>query len=805
MAKISLKIKLRHLTPEEKKRRWRRIGLAVFYLAAAFLGVFFGAYFAIRQNLPSVSDLETFKPYIISSVYAEGGEVVKEFAINRRVEVPYAKIPDVLKKAILATEDPRFFKHGGIDLRGILRAVRENLRPGKRNGRPQGGSTITQQLATSLFLSREVTLRRKLKEAFLSLQIEKRYSKEKILEMYCNQFYLGHGVYGVETASQQFFGKSVSDLNLEEAALITGIFRGPSIYSPYNAPELTLRRRNHVLNRMVEEGYLTRAQADETAKKPLGVLPLKRTSSDFGAYYFEEVRKYVEKTYGSDALYRQGLKIYTTLNPAYQKYAEQAISDRLRIIDKQQGWRAVKRNMLAEGRPKPEEVWLESWTTTTPEVGEIAEAIVLTAAKDEAVVKMKKYTGRITNKGIAWTKVKALDQILKPGDLIQVKVTALDKDNKPLFEGALEQEPALQGAFLAIEPQTGKIKAMVGGLSFRSSEFNRSVQALRQAGSAIKPFLYTAALENGFTPATRISDEPTNFVDKWSGKIWAPPNYDGKHKGAVTLRTGLVESRNVVTAKIVESISPQVGVDYCRKFGLTSTIYPYLSLALGSFEVTLMDMVSGFSVFPNKGIRVKPYVITRIEDKDGNVLEESKVEAVQVVSPQTAFLMTNMMRGVVQPGGTGWAAASLEKPLAGKTGTTDDYTDAWFIGFSPSLCAGVWVGNDQKVMIADRHSGAVAALPVWIDFFRNVIEDEKKRSQAEGGPPIPVMEQFDVPSNISFIDIDRKTGFLATPTCLWPFREAFLPGTEPNRFCTIEDHMMILDYYSVDKAKEERD
>jgi penicillin-binding protein 1A len=307
IAGIRLKFKLRKLSPEQRKRRWRRIGLAALFLTAIVLGVLFGTYYTIRQNLPSVSDLEHFRPYIISSVYSDSGEVIKEFAVNRRVEVPYSKIPDVLKKAILATEDPRFFSHGGIDFRGILRAVKENLRLGKRSRRLQGGSTITQQLATSLFLTREQTVRRKLKEMFLSLQIEKKYSKEKILEMYCNQFYLGEGAWGVETASQQFFGKTVSDLNLEEAALIAGIFRGPSIYSPYSAPEETLGRRNHVLRRMMEEKFITPVQEAEAVRKPLGVLPQRRASSDFGGYFFEEVRRYIEKTYGGDALYRQGL------------------------------------------------------------------------------------------------------------------------------------------------------------------------------------------------------------------------------------------------------------------------------------------------------------------------------------------------------------------------------------------------------------------------------------------------------------------------------------------------------------------
>jgi len=803
ISSIRLKLKIRSLTPEQKQRRRRRIGLAALFLAAAVLGVFFGAYHTIRQNLPPISDLEHFRPYIISSVYSDSGEVIKEFAINRRVEVPYAKIPDVLKKAILATEDPRFFSHGGFDMRGILRAVKENFRIGKRTGRLQGGSTITQQLATSLFLSREQTVRRKLKEIFLAIQIEKRYSKEQIFEMYCNQFYLGHEVYGVETASQVFFGKSVSDLNLEEAATIAGIFRGPAIYSPYKAPDKTLARRNHVLNRMVEEKYITQKQAEEAAKKQLTVLPLNRTSSEFGGYFFEEVRQYVEKAYGSDALFRQGLKIYTTLNPAYQKYAEKAVDTQLRVIDKRLGYRKNKLNLLAGGPVKIETIWLDTWQSNNVEADEIADAIVLAVSKTEATVRVKKYSGKITNKDIAWTKVKTLDQILTPGDVIQAKVKTFDAA-KLEFTGSLDQEPDLEGAFLAIVPQTGQIKAMVGGLSFHRSQFNRAIQAMRQAGSAIKPILYTAALENGYTAASRIPDERKKFIDKWSGKIWEPPNYDQKYKGTVTLRTGIEESRNVVTANILESISPQVGVDYCRKFGLTSNIYPYLSLALGSFEVPLIELVSAYTVFPNKGIRIKPYFITRIEDKAGNVLEEAKVEAFEVVSPQTAFLVTNLMRGVVQRG-TGQAAAFLEKPLAGKTGTTDEFTDAWFIGFSPSLCAGVWVGNDLKVKIAEQHSGAVAALPIWIDFFKNLIDDEKKKAQAAGGDPVPVDEQFEVPAGIEFADIDRKTGYLATPMCLWPLHEAFLIGSGPTRFCTIDDHMMILDYYSVEKAKEEHD
>jgi penicillin-binding protein 1A len=393
-----------------------------------------------------------------------------------------------------------------------------------------------------------------------------------------------------------------------------------------------------------------------------------------------------------------------------------------------------------------------------------------------------------------------VDADQQPGKIIQVRVVAVEESKKEILV-SLEQEPLVEGAFLAVDNLTGQVKAMVGGYSFQRSKFNRATQALRQAGSAIKPFLYTAALENGFTPATVIVDEPAEFVDKWSGEVWSPPNYDGKFKGAVTVRKGLEESRNVVTAKLLDYISPQTGVDYCRKFGITSPIYPYISLALGTFEVTLWEIVSAYTAFPGKGIRVKPYFIQRVEDKEGNILEEGRVESEEVISPQVAYIMTDMLRGAISHG-TAWPARALNYNLAGKTGTTDDFTDAWFVGFSPSLSAGVWVGNDTKVTLGNRQSGAVAALPVWIDFFSRVIEDKKKTVGGLEGEFI--LEQFEVPPNLSFVEIDRKTGLLATPACRFPLLEAFLPGSEPLRFCTNEDHMMILDYYGAEEeAKEE--
>jgi penicillin-binding protein 1A len=770
------------------------------------LGGIFGAYVAIKDNLPDVSDLETFRPKLITTIYAADGTSVKEFAEERRVEVPYDRLPKTLVEAIVATEDPKFFHHGGVDIRGVLRAGWADVSKILGGRRPEGGSTITQQLARSLFLHREVSLRRKLKELWVAREIEKLYPKEKILELYCNHFLLGHGAHGVQAAANLYFGKDVADLTLEESALIAGIFRGPSLYSPYSNPKVTLDRRNHVLNRMVAEGYINRDEGEAAKQLPLDVLPLRRTSAEFGAYFFEEVRRYLERNYGYEGLYRAGLKVFTTFDPTIQRHAERALRSGLRRTENALlGWRADKPNLLsaapddlkalaASPRAAPEDQWLLTWDSQTLEPDEVYDAIVLTASRTEATVRLKNAVGRMTSKDIGWTKASRLDALIKPGDVVQVRVVSYDDEAKQASV-SLDQKPLRNGGFVVIEPQTGQIKALVGGYSFRESQFNRAVQAPRQTGSAIKPFLYTAALENGFTPASIIADEPVTFIDRWNGEPWSPKNYDRKFKGAVTVRTGLEQSRNVVTAKLLDFISPQVGVDYCRRFGITSPLYPFLSLSLGTFEVTLLEMVSGFSVFPDKGIRFQPYFISRIEDKDGNVLEEARVESREVISPQTAYMMTYLMRGVVESeGGTAAAASVLGWPLAGKTGTTDDYSDAWFIGFSPTLCAGVWVGYDKPIPLGERQSGAVAALPIWQDFFTRVITDEKRKA-AESGVEDFQPADFEVPPNLVFVEIDKKTGLLATSICRYPFLEVFFPGTEPSRYCTHADHLRILDYY----------
>jgi len=804
-------IRLRNIF-RKKTLKWLLSAAAV--LCICGVGICVGVYRAILQNLPDISTLEELKPSIITYLYSDDGEVIGEYAFQKRIEVQFEDIPENLKNAIIATEDPRFYRHHGIDFLGILRAIKEDVKLIFTPRNLHGGSTISQQLVTGLLLHRKQRIRRKFKEWLLALQLEKNYSKDEILTMYCNQFNLGHGAYGVEAAAQLYFDKSVSELDLAESAMITGIFRSPANYSPYRNYDLTLQRRNHVINRMLEEKYITEEQAKEVKKKGLDVLPLHREDSEFAAYFKEEARRYLYNNYGAEALYHGGLRIYTTMDMKLQEYAEKALRNQLRVLDKRKGWRDDKPNCFdlgieeeglseLEGPFKDEEkgtIYLMDWRKPEIKPEEVVEAVVMEVTTREAEVKVKDYTGKITSRDIDWTGTKNLARIIKKGDIIHVMIQSIDDENKS-FQASLEQEPELEGAFLVIEPQTGKVKAMVGGYSFQRSEWNNATQALRQSGSIIKPILYTAGLENGLTASSTFIDEPVKFEDKWSGKIWDPPNYDGKYKGRITLRRGIEESRNIVTAKLLDHISPQEGVKYCKKFGLSSNILPYLSLSLGAFEVKMIEMVSAFSVFPNQGVRIEPYFIKRIEDRQGNILEQARVEAHNVISPQIAYIITSFLQGVVKRG-TAWQAGSLEMSLAGKTGTTDDWSDAWFMGFSPDLCAGVWVGHKEgRISMGKGQSGAVAALPAWMDFFSRIIEDRKAAAEEEGVEY--EADEFPVPPGLSFVNVDYKTGLLPAPVCppMFIIREVFIPGTEPNRFCSYEDHMMTFDYYDVVKDK----
>ncbi|MGB2905503.1 MAG: PBP1A family penicillin-binding protein [Candidatus Aminicenantaceae bacterium] len=807
--------------PIKNRRKFFKITLLVLlFVLVCGLGTAVGVFRAILQNLPDIEQLAKFEPGIITYIYADDGTVVGEYALEKRIQVTFEDIPDNLINGIIATEDPRFYSHKGIDFLGMLRALKENVRLIFTPHKLQGGSTISQQLVKKLFLHPKQTIRRKLKEMILAIQLEKHYSKDEILTMYCNQFDLGDGrVYGVEAAAQLYFDKSASEMNLPEAALITGIFRAPSRYFPYRNYDEALGRRNHVINRMVSESYISKEVGDEARHQSLNILPLHRADSDFAGYFLEEVRKYLYDSYGMKALYSDGLRVHTTLNPAYQKRAEDAVRKQLHILDKGQGWRDDKPNLLESDLEignleelvesiwdeRARKNWMASWRRSEFEEELLIEAVVLEVTRTKAKIKVKEFTGEIANQGIEWTKARNLTALIEPGDVIHVKIKSFDPENLTLV-AELDQEPKLESAVLAIEPQTGQVKAMVGGYSFRRSKWNNAIQAMRQAGSVIKPLLYTAAIDTGaMTTVTPFVDEPVEFEDKWSGEIWDPPNYDGKYKGRVTLRQGIEESRNIVTAKMLRDISPQLGVDYCRKFGITSTVYPYLSLSLGAFEVKMLELVSAFTVFPNSGVRVTPYFISRIEDKDGNIMEEYLSESEEVISPQVAYIMTSLLQGVVQRGTSqGVRHLTRYKQLAGKTGTTDDWADARFVGFSPSLCVGVWVGhNEGRVTIGERQSGAVAALPIFTEFFTKLIEEETMI--AKENDEEYVTEEFVPPPNLEYVQIDRKTGLLPTLVCLPQFiiTEVFLPGTAPNRFCSNEDHLMTYDYYEILKQKRD--
>jgi len=761
-----------------KSNIWK---IAIASLGGVFTGILIGLILSYNRNLPRIEELERTHLSESTQVFADDGTIIGGFSIEKRIAVPSFKIPDVVKKAFVTAEDRDFYHHFGFSIPRIIKAIIVDIKAGKKI---QGASTITQQLARMLFLTREKTLKRKIRELLLAIQIERNYTKDQILTFYLNNIYLGHGIYGVEAASRFYFGKHVWELEPHEAATLAALPRSPARLSPYVAPEKLLKRRNFILINMAKEGYITEKVASEEVKKPLGVVDIhKREANQVGAYFLEEVRKYIAQKYGADVVYRGGLRVYTTMNIELERAAEKALRWGLKQLDKRQGWRKPELNLLKNGID-PEKYSPDEWKKGIIE-GEIYPAVVLSVERKKAVLKLADYKPTLMLRDAAWTRTNSLRRLFRKGDVIYVKVEEKLDNNIRI---SLDQIPEVEGAFIAIDHRTGEIKAMVGGYSFERSQFNRAMQAMRQTGSTIKPIIYATAFENGWTPASIIIDEPVSFVDPWTGEVWEPKNYDEVFKGWVTLRRGLEESRNVVTAKLVAAITPEKVVEAARRFGITSELKPYLSIALGSFEVKLSEMTSAFTVFPNRGIRIEPFFIKKIEDRYGNILEVSRRKIHVVLSPEIAYQMTYMMQGVVQRG-TAWRAKALGRPVGGKTGTTDEYTDAWFVGFSPSITAGVWVGFDVKKTLGEDETGSRAALPIWVKFMEAYFKDR------------PV-EKFQVPPNIIFVKIDSYTGKLAMPFCIHTIDEAFIPGTEPKEFCSEEDHMHVLDYYHKITAEE---
>jgi penicillin-binding protein 1A len=695
-------------------RGWKlidRVALAFLVLCAIALGAGCGLLFVYASDLPEIRALETYRPDVVTEVYADDGQLAGSFALQRRILMTYEQCPKVLYSAVTAIEDQHFEEHWGIDFPRMASAAFRNLVKRRITG---GASTITMQLAGNLFLDRsDRSFRRKMQEILLALQIERRYTKPQIFTMYANQVYLAHGNYGFAAAAQFYFGKPVTDLKLQEAALLAGMVNGPK-FSPLTNPELALGRRNLVIHRMEEEGKITPTEEATARKSPLG-LRIQYPRNDLAPYFFEEIRKYLESTYGTEAVHERGLRVYTTLNINMQRIANQSLRDGLHSYERRHGWKGNLPNVLRDNLGKLETYEDEDWRRVI-EKGSYVTGLVVSVSDKDAVIKIGPYRGILSSNEFAWTGRKKPGDLLKVGDLAQLSVQEL-RDNTVRVQ--LEQQPGPQGALLAIDNPTGEIKAMIGGYSFEDSKFNRATQAVRQVGSSFKVYVYADALERGATPFDTIVDLPFTTIS--GGQPYSPRNYDEKFEGTITLRRALAGSRNVPAVKLAEKIGISTVVDMAKRFGITTPLPPYLPLALGAADMKLLEHVSAFTVFPNDGIRIDPHMIRRVTSYDGALLEEAHPEVHDVVSPDVARTMTAMLEEVIRFG-TGVQAKALGRPAAGKTGTTQDYTDAWFVGYTPQLTAGVWVGfDDKQISLGKKETGARAALPIWLEFMQGAV------------------------------------------------------------------------------------
>ena len=716
----------------KKRVSWVLFGLLV--LIAALVGATAGLLIVYSTDLPQVDGLERYRPSAITELYDDQGRIIGTFALQRRVIATFDDYPPVLRDALLSIEDKDFYRHWGINTWRILGAAYRDIESG---GKVQGGSTLTMQLARNLFLSPDRSFHRKVQEALLAIQIERRFTKPQIFTLYANQIFLGHGVYGFEAASQYYFSKHAKNLTLDEAALLAGLPKAPQYYSPILHPDRALKRRNLVINAMLEDGKITTQQATEAKEKPT-ILSLQHDPNSTAPYFVEEVRRYLESKYGSDQVHEGGLRVYTSLNLDLQKAANQSVLDGLAAYERRHGWKNKLVNVVAQGAVLEKYQSLD-WEDT-PEVNGYIHALVMQVESGSATVKFEKFSAELTQSDAAWTQ-KKLANIMNVGDVIYVKILSLGRDGHARV--SLEQDSGAQGALVALDNVSGEIKAMVGGRDFNESKFNRAVQAQRQVGSSFKPYVYAAAVDQGATPDDTILDAPVTFPAGTS--TYTPHNYDEKFEGTITLRRALAQSRNIPALKLADRLGIKTVIDYARKFGVTSNIPPYLPIALGSADLTLMEQTSAFSVFPDDGVRIVPRYITKVTDYDGRVLEEDFPDVKDVISAKTARTLTSMLREVVQHG-TGVAAAKMPYALAGKTGTTNDFTDAWFIGFSPSITAGVWVGYDEKKSLGSRETGGRAALPIWMEFMTAALAG-RDSGQFEA-PPLalpPVAQKVDTP------------------------------------------------------------
>jgi len=773
-----LKMRARHEDNGKLKKFFKYSILAAVFLFLSGILTSVIVYFYLSKDLPKISSLTDYHPSIITEVYSDDNRKIAEFYHERRVVVPLSEMPAMLIEAFIASEDARFYKHQGVDFFSIVRAFIKNLEAGEI---VQGGSTITQQVTKSFFLTPERSYSRKIKEAILAYRIDKTFSKQEILYLYLNQIYLGHAAYGVEAASENYFGKAAKELNLAECAVLAGLPQAPSRYSPFRFPEKAKQRQIYVLNRMVAEGYITNIQATKAINVQLDIQPRRNWYIEKVPFYTEHVRRYIEKKYGPEMLYRNGLKIYTCVNIEMQKIAREENEKGLKALDKRQGYRGPMKHLPKEEiEAFSEELQIE-FDEMPIEKGNTAEGVVIKVdnKNDITTVRMGNARGVIEIADMDWARkpdpevpfrekaVKHPGKVLKEGDVILVRVKDKKEDSE-LWSLALEQVPKAEGALLCLEAETGHVKAMIGGRDARETQFNRAIQSRRQPGSAFKPIIYAAAIDMGYTPATMIIDSPIVFKDEEQDLKWKPKNYGKKFYGPTLFRTALAKSRNVVTIKILQDIGIDYAIDYARRLGINSNLNRDLSIALGSSGVSILELVNAYSVFNNSGYLVEPVFITKIIDRDGNVLEESVPTKEKAIEKTTAYIMTNLLEGVVQHG-TGWRAKALGRPTAGKTGTTNDLFDAWFIGFTPRYITGAWVGFDEESSLGVYETGSKAACPIWLGFMKRILDKK----------PVRI---FQVPEGVVFSQIDAETGLLPIPESEETIFECFKEGTVPTEY-----------------------
>lgn len=749
----------------------------------------------VSRDLPDYAVLSSYAPPVTTRIHAGNGALMTEYARERRLFLPIQAIPDRVKAAFLSAEDKNFYNHPGVDIYGLGRAILVNLQNFGSGRRPVGASTITQQVAKNFLLSADQTIDRKVKEAILSFRIEQTYSKDKILELYLNEIFFGMNAYGIAGAALTYFDKSVTELTIAETAYLAALPKGPSNYHPFRHTEAAIERRNWVVDRMVENGFVTKADGEEAKKQPLGVTGRRSGANVFASDYFsEEVRRQIIEKYGDKALYEGGLSVRTSLDPKMQIFARKALQDGLVTYDQRRGYRGPVANIAVSGDWGAELAKVKGLS----DVPEWKLAVVLAVSSSRVDIGLQpateaggkvvaeRETGRVMADDMDWAyrsangdrkTAKSPEGVFTAGDVIYVE---------PKGEGGykLRQPPKVQGGLVAMDPHTGRVLAMVGGFSYAQSEFNRATQAMRQPGSSFKPFVYAAALDNGYTPASVIMDAPIEFVA--GGQVWRPQNYGGGSAGPSTLRLGIEKSRNLMTVRLANDMGMNLVAEYAERFGIYDKMNPVLSMSLGSGETTVLRMVSAYAVLANGGKQIKPTLIDRIQDRYGktifrheertcdgcnaNAWEGQEEPAVvdnreQVLDPMTAYQITSMMEGVVLRG-TAAGKIKLDRPVAGKTGTTNDEKDAWFVGYTPDLVAGLYIGYDNPTPLGRGATGGSMSAPIFNEFMQEAVA---------GTPP----GKFHLPEGMSLIPVNRKTGMYAAEGDPDTITEAFKPGTGP--------------------------